>query len=82
MMARDRKAEIQLSKTLQTLATAIDDALRELAGETVPFVVVIQVDKAAQYVSNCSRADGCDLLEKLLARWKSGAPDVMEHEKN
>ena len=37
------------------------------------------IDKAAQYVSNCDRKDGSELIESLLARWKAGRADIPAH---
>lgn len=70
---------MRVSLMLQTLAQNIDDVLTEIAGERVNFVLVVQADKIAQYVSNASRQDGTELLEGLLARWKAGRADIPAH---
>ena len=72
-------ASLNLSLRLQDIAQSLEDALQEVAGEPVPFALVLQADKVAQYVSNCSRADGIELIESLLVRWKAGRADIPAH---
>lgn len=72
-------ASLNLSLRLQDIAQALAVALDEVAGEHVPFVLVLQADQVAQYVSNLSRADGIELIESLLARWKAGRADIPAH---
>ena len=55
-------ASLNLSLRLQDIAQSLAEVLEEVAGEPVPFVLVLQADKIAQYISNCSRADGRDLI--------------------
>lgn len=71
-------AAIRLSLKMQALAGAIDAAL-EVAGKRSAFVLVLQVDGVAQYVSNADRSDGQALIESLLARWKAGRADIPAH---
>ena len=69
-----------VSVSLQTLATAIDDFFTGVAGgERQAFVLVVCTDGVSQYVSNASRADGTMLIEELLARWKAGRADIPAH---
>lgn len=68
-----------LSIALQAIAGGVQDALQDAAGEPVAFVLVLQVGGVAQYVSNASRADGTELIESLLARWKAGRADIPAH---
>jgi hypothetical protein len=72
-------ASARLSLHLQEIAQSLAEVLADLAGEPVAFVLVLQADKAAQYVSNCDRKDGCELIESLLARWKAGRADIPAH---
>lgn len=72
-------ASIRLSLLLQDVAEGVQNALNAAAGEPVAFVLVIQADKVAQYVSNCDRNDGKALIEDLLARWKAGRADIPAH---
>ena len=74
MSASDR-----LSVRLQDIAQSLAEVLDEGAGEPVPFVLVLQADKTAQYVSNCERKDGRELIESLLERWKAGRADIPAH---
>ena len=74
MSASDR-----LSVRLQDIAQSLAEVLDEVAGEPVPFVLVLQADKTAQYVSNCERKDGRELIESLLERWKAGRADIPAH---
>ena len=68
-----------LSLRLQDIAQSIDDILAEIAGERLSFVLIVQADKTAQYISNCNRKDGTELIESLLARWKAGRADIPAH---
>lgn len=70
---------LALSLRLQDIATALDDILAEIAGDRISFVLVVQADKVAQYVSNTDRKDGRELLESLLARWAASRADIPAH---
>lgn len=70
---------IRVSLALQPLADVISEALREVAGEEIAFVLLVSADKTAQYVSNASREDGTELIESLLARWKANRADIPAH---
>jgi hypothetical protein len=72
-------ASLNLSLRLQDIAQSLADVLAEVAGEPVSFALVLQADKVAQYVSNVSRADGIDLIESLLQRWKANRADIPAH---
>lgn len=72
-------ASQRLSIALQDVAAELDKALEQLAGERCSFVLVVQADEVAQYVSNTARADGAELIESLLARWKAGRADIPAH---
>lgn len=72
-------ASARLSVRLQEIAQALAEALDEVAGEPIAFVLVLQAGKVAQYVSNCDRKDGRELIESLLARWKAGRADIPAH---
>ena len=72
-------ASARLSVRLQDIAQSLAEVLDEVAGEPVPFVLVLQTDKAAQYVSSLDRKDGRELIESLLARWKAGRADIPAH---
>ena len=72
-------ASLNLSLRLQDIAQDLDDVLKGAAGERITFVLVLQADKTAQYVSNASRADGTELIESLLERWKAKRADIPAH---
>lgn len=72
-------ASLNLSLRLQDIAEALGEVLDEVAGEPIAFVLVLNADKVAQYVSNCDRKDGIELIESLLARWKAGRADIPAH---
>lgn len=72
-------ASLNLSIRLQAIAQALEDTLNEAAGEPCAFVLVLQADGVAQYVSNADRKDGCELIESLLERWKAGRADIPAH---
>lgn len=70
---------VAVSLRLQDIAASLSDVLNDIAGEPIAFVLVLSVDQVAQYVSNASRADGTELLEGLLARWKANRADIPAH---
>ena len=72
-------ASARLSVRLQDIAQSLAEVLDEVAGEPIAFVLVLNADKVAQYVSNCDRKDGTELIESLLARWKAGRADIPAH---
>ena len=72
-------ASARLSVRLQDIAQSLSDVLGDVAGEPMPFVLVLQADKIAQYVSNCDRPDGRELIESLLERWDAGRADIPAH---
>lgn len=69
----------RLSLAMQDIANRLNDDLKAIAGEECAFVLIIAADKVAQYVSNASRADGTELIEDLLARWKANRADIPAH---
>ena len=72
-------ASLRLSVRLQDIAQSLADVLDKVAGEPIPFVLVLSADKTAQYISNCARKDGRELIESLLARWMAGRADIPAH---
>ena len=72
-------ASARLSVRLQDIAQSLAEVLDEVAGEPIAFVLVLNADKTAQYISNCDRKDGTELIESLLARWKAGRADIPAH---
>lgn len=69
----------RLSIALPIVAQYLTEILTEAAGEKIAFVLVCQADGVAQYVSNAERADGAQLIESLLDRWKAGRADIPAH---
>lgn len=69
----------RLSIALPVVAQYLNELLTEAAGEEVAWVLVVQADKVAQYISNTARPDGVELIEGLLARWKAGRADIPAH---
>lgn len=78
-MSESPSASMRLSLRMQDLAGSLNDVLTEIAGEELAFILLVQADKVAQYVSNASRPDGLALLEDLLQRWKDGRADIPAH---
>lgn len=72
-------ASLRISIHGQAIAAAVSETLDQIAGEPVAFVLIISADNVAQYLANCSRKDGVDLIESLLARWKAGRADIPAH---
>ena len=69
----------RLSIALQAIAQSLNDLLADAAGEEIAWVMVCQTDGVAQYVSNCDRKDGRELIESLLERWDAGRADIPAH---
>ena len=72
-------ASMRLSVSMQGIASQIDDALADAAGERVHWVLVVNADDVSQYVSNADRENGAKLIESLLERWKAGRADIPAH---
>jgi hypothetical protein len=72
-------ASLKLSLRLQDIAQSLDDVLLDVAGERIGFVLVLNADGVAQYISNANRKDGRELIESLLARWNAGRADIPAH---
>jgi len=72
-------ASLNLSLRMQDIAQSLADVLADVAGEPIAFVLVLNADKTAQYVSNTARADGVEMIESLLVRWKAGRADIPAH---
>lgn len=72
-------ASARLSVRLQDIAKSLADILDEVAGEPIAFVLVLQADQVAQYVSNASRKDGRELLQSLMDRWDAKRADIPAH---
>lgn len=70
---------MRLSVSLQGIASQIEDALADAAGQRVHWVLIVNADDVAQYVSNADRKNGVELIESLLARWKAGRADIPAH---
>jgi len=70
---------MRLSVSLQGIASQIEDALADAAGQRVNWVLIVNADDVAQYVSNADRKSGVELIESLLARWKAGRADIPAH---
>lgn len=70
---------VRLSIALPVVAQYLNELLTEAAGEEVAWVLVVQADKVAQYISNTERSEGTELLESLLSRWKAGRADIPAH---
>ena len=78
-MTTKETASLRLSVRLQEIAQALEDVLQEVSGEPIAFVLILQADKVAQYISNCARIEGKELIESLLDRWKAGRADIPAH---
>ena len=72
-------ASARLSVRLQDIAQSLAEVLDEVAGEPIAFVLVLNADKTAQYISNCDRQDGRDLLQSLMDRWDAKRADIPAH---
>ena len=70
---------MRLSVSLQGIASQIEDALTDAAGERVHWVLILNADDVSQYVSNADRENGVKLIESLLERWKDARADIPAH---
>ena len=70
---------VRLSIALQAIAQSINDLLADAAGEEIAWVMVCQTDGVAQYISNCDRPAGRELIESLMTCWKGGRADIPAH---
>lgn len=68
-----------VSLRLQDIAASLSEVLEEIAGEPIAFVLIVSVEKTAQYVSNANRQDGTEIVESLLGRWKANRADIPAH---
>lgn len=75
----EREQTIAVSLSLQQLAQEVDDFLALRAGERVPFTITLAVGGVSQYVSNCARSDGAQMIRDLLARCDAGRADIPAH---
>ncbi|MES2685505.1 MAG: hypothetical protein V4706_01720 [Pseudomonadota bacterium] len=69
----------RVSIALPVIADHINELLSEAAGKEIAWVLVCQADGVGQYVSNTKRADGTEMIEGLLSRWKAGRADIPAH---
>ncbi len=72
-------ASTRLSLLMQDIAEGVQGAVNAAAGEPCHFVLVVQCDGVAQYVSNADRKEGTEMIESLLARWKANRADIPAH---
>jgi len=72
-------SSLVLSLAAQKLAAAVDQALTNLTGTRIAYVLVMSADHTAQYVSNADRKEGVAMIEDLLERWKAGRADIPAH---
>lgn len=72
-------ASLNLSLRLQDIAQSLSDVLADVAGEPIAFVLVLSADDVSQYISNCKRQEGVEMIEGLLSRWKAGRADIPAH---
>ena len=79
MTNNKQSASMRLSVRMQDIAQSLDDILAEVCGERVSFVLVVQADKTAQYISNTARKESTDLLLSLFERWKANRADIPAH---
>lgn len=64
---------------MQEIADFLNEALEEVDGESVPFLLLLKTGRAAQYLCNCSSKDAHGLIESLLDSWKAGRADIPAH---
>lgn len=78
-------SETKVSQLGQNIAQGLDEALENLCGERMGFVLMVfPFDREGQcnYMANIDRADGVREIKTLLERWETGQPDIPLHKKN
>lgn len=80
------KADIRVSRHLQTIAKNLSKDLEKAAGQRMAFSLIVfsdAEDGETNYVSNCARKDAAKSLQKVLERWQQRELiDVPAHHKN
>ena len=56
----------RISRSMQTLAMALDETLAEIAGCRVAFVLTLEIDGVGQYVANVSEHEAVAMLRALV----------------
>jgi len=82
MSGGNSDAAIRVSLVMQPLATELEKALSEVAGEPTLFCLVVFTPVRSNYVSNGNREDVKKALQELLDGWAAGMPDVPAHKVN
>lgn len=79
--AHDAEVSRTVSLAGPEIAQAVSDLLQGISGESerLGFMLIILTAPWATYLSNCGRDQMIGLLEQLLVRFRSGAPDVPAH---
>jgi hypothetical protein len=76
---------IAISQKLQEIAALIDQELQLAAGseERIAFTLFVWTEGAVSYVANTTdKKEMIAALEKMIAKWKAGMPDIPLHERN
>ncbi len=71
---------IRLSKRLQAIARALDEAIKDAAGERVAFTLLVYTPGRASYISTANRDESVREIKHLLSLWEQGMPDVPAHD--
>lgn len=75
-------AALAVSRALQDLAGELDTVLERIAGERVALTLFVWTPEFANYVASTKdRGQIIHVLEKFIAKWKAGMPDIPVHER-
>lgn len=75
-----KESTIKISQNAQGLAKGVHDALEELAGEPMGFLMLVFTEGRATYLSNVDRKVSVREMKHLLDLWEKGMPDIPAHE--
>jgi hypothetical protein len=72
----DKESTMKVAVALQPIANMLEDCFKDLAGKPTGFLLLVSTSGTVQYVSNVKRAQGVDILNDLLKRWKDNKADI------
>lgn len=68
-----------LSAHLQQVASELQLTLDTAAGTAVSFVLLIEVEGVAQYLSNCERSSSVEFMREYAKRLEGTRADIPPH---
>jgi hypothetical protein len=75
-----KDSTVKVSHALQSIGEALDRVIEDVAGERIPFTLIVFTEGRASYLSSALREDSVREIKDLLAHWEGGMPDIPAHE--